>query len=360
MIPYIPHTEEDKKEMFREIGVKSTEELFKNIPQDLLLKTPLGLPSSLSEMELLKEMRKLSQKNANLNEYVSFLGAGSYDHFIPTVVNHLSERSEFYTSYTPYQPEASQGILQVFYEYQSLICQLFQMDIANASLYEGATALAEAVILAHNFNHRQKVLLSKTIHPEYRQVLKTYIEKTLGLSIVEIDYENGITNLNELKEKISEEISCVVIQNPNFFGCLEKVREIEEITHKFGSLYITSVDPISLGLLIPPGEYNADIAVAEGQSLGNHLNFGGPYLGIFTCKKKFLRKIPGRRVGETTDQKGQRGFTLTLQTREQHIRREKATSNICTNEALNALRATIYLSALGKEGLREVAELCLQ
>lgn len=360
MIPYIPHTEEDKKEMLREIGVKSPEELFKNIPQNLRLKTPLGLPSSLSEIELLKEMRKLSQKNVNLNEYVSFLGAGSYDHFIPTVVDHLASRAEFYTSYTPYQPEASQGILQVFYEYQSLICQLFQMEIANASLYEGATALAEAVILAHNFNHRQKVLLSKTIHPEYRDTLKTYIEKTLGLSIEEINYENGITNLNKLEERISEDVSCVVIQNPNFFGYLENVREMEKIVHKFGSLYIICVDPISLGLLIPPGEYNADIATAEGQSLGNHLNFGGPYLGIFTCKKKFLRKIPGRIVGETTDRKGQRGFTLTLQTREQHIRREKATSNICTNEALNAIRCAIYLSTLGKEGLKEVAKLCLQ
>ncbi len=360
MTSYIPNTEEDQKEMLKEIGVKFIEELFNSIPQNLRLKTDLNLPSSLSEMELVNELKGLSGKNANLDEYVSFLGAGSYDHFIPALVDHLSDRSEFYTSYTPYQAEASQGFLQATYEYQSLICQLFRMDICNASLYEGATALAEAVILAHSVNHGTKVLVAKTLHPEYRQVLTTYIKKTLDLSIIEIDYENGVTDLTKLEEKISKDASCVVIQNPNFFGCLEKVNEIEEITHQVGSLYIVSVDPISLGLLIPPGDYNADIAVGEGQALGCKLNFGGPYLGIFTSKRKFLRKMPGRMVGETTDKKGRRGFVLTLQTREQHIRRERATSNICTNQALNALRAAIYLSTLGEEGLAQVANLCLQ
>ncbi len=360
MIPYIPNTEEDQKEMLKEIGARSIEDLFCTIPQNLRLKTELNLPSSLSEMELVNELKGLSRKNAHLDEYVSFLGAGSYDHFIPSLVDHLSSRSEFYTSYTPYQAEASQGILQATYEYQSLICQLFKMDICNASLYEGATALVEAAVLAHRINHGRKVLLAKSLHPEYRQVLTTYINKTLGLSIIEIDCENGVTDLAQLKERISNDTSCVVIQNPNFFGCLEKVNEIEKISHQAGSLYIVSVDPISLGLLVPPGEYNADIAVGEGQALGGKLNFGGPCLGIFTAKKEFLRKMPGRIVGETTDKGGRRGFALTLQTREQHIRRERATSNICTNQALNALRAAIYLSTLGEEGLAEVAHLCLQ
>jgi len=360
VIPYIPNTEEDQKEMLKEIGARSIEALFCAIPQNLRLKADLNLPSSLSEIELVKEMRKLSEKNAQLDEYVSFLGAGSYDHFIPALVNHLSGRSEFYTSYTPYQAEASQGMLQATYEYQSLICELFQMDICNASLYDGATALAEAAILAHKVNHRKKVLLAKSLHPESRQVLSTYIEKTLGLSIIEIDYQNGVTDLTKLEEKISKDTSCVIVQNPNFFGCLEKVKKIEEITHQTGSLYIVSLDPISLGLLVPPGEYNADMAVGEGQVLGSKLNFGGPYLGIFTCKREFLRKIPGRIVGETTDKEGKRGFVLTLQTREQHIRRERATSNICTNQALNALRAAVYLCTLGEKGLAKVANLCLQ
>jgi len=360
LIPYIPNTKDDQKKMLEEIGVESINDLFESIPPHLRLKTEVNLPSSLSEMELIGRLRGLSKKNVSLDEYISFLGAGSYDHFIPTVVDHLSNRAEFYTSYTPYQAEASQGTLQAIYEYQSLICNLFKMDVSNASMYDGATALAEAVILAYNVNHRQKVLVSKTIHPEYRQVLTTYVEKTLGLSIIEINYRNGITDLTELEEKIDEDTSCVVVQNPNFFGCLEEVKEIEKIVHKFGSLYIVSVDPISLGLLIPPGDYNVDVAVGEGQALGNHLNFGGPYLGIFTCKKEFLRKVPGRVVGETTDKKGKRGFVLTLQTREQHIRRERATSNICTNHNLNALRAAIYLSTLGEEGLKEVANLCLQ
>ncbi|MEA3485426.1 MAG: aminomethyl-transferring glycine dehydrogenase subunit GcvPA, partial [Candidatus Aerophobetes bacterium] len=360
MISYIPNTEDDQRKMLEEIGIESIDDLFKNIPLHLRGRTKFNLPPSLSEMELVREMKKLGRKNANLDEYVSFLGAGGYDHFIPAVVEHLSSRAEFYTSYTPYQAEASQGTLQAIYEYQSLICNLFKMDTCNASVYDGATALAEAVILAHNVNHRQKVLIAKTIHPEYRQVLSTYIERTLGLSIIEIGYRDGVTDLAELEEKVDEDTSCVVVQNPNFLGCLEEVKKMEEIAHKFGSLYIVSVDPISLGLLIPPGDYNADIAVGEGQPLGNHLNFGGPYLGIFTCKKEFLRKMPGRIVGETTDKKGERGFVLTLQTREQHIRREKASSNICTNQGLNALRADIYLSTLGEEGLREVANLCLQ
>ncbi len=360
MIPYIANTEEDQKEMLEELGVKSIEKLFGNIAPSLRLRDGIDMPSSISEMELVREMRKLSGKNANLDQYISFLGAGNYDHFIPALVDHLSGRSEFYTSYTPYQAEASQGFLQTIYEYQSLICQLFKMDVCNASLYDGGTALAEAVILAHKANRGNKVLLSKGVHPEYRQVLSTYIEKTLGLSIIEIDCHRGVTDLTQLKEKISKDTSCVIVQNPNFFGCLEAVNEIEEIIHQAGSIYIVSVDPISLGLLIAPGEYNADIAVGEGQGLGGRLNFGGSCLGIFTCKKKFLRKIPGRIVGETSDKEGRRGFVLTLQTREQHIRRERATSNICTNQALNALRAAIYLSALGEKGLAKVAELCLQ
>ncbi len=360
MISYIPNTEEDRKEMLKEIGVESIEDLFPTIPQNLRLKTDLNLPSSLSEMELVNELRSLSEKNAHLDEYVSFLGAGSYDHFIPALVDHLSGRSEFYTSYTPYQAEVSQGLLQAIYEYQSLICQLFKMDVCNASLYDGATALAEAVILAHKVNPGSTVLLSKSLHPEYRQVLATYAKKTPGLSIIEIECQNGVTDLAQLKEKISNHTSCVIVQNPNFFGCLEEVNEIEEITHQSGSIYIVSVDPISLGLLVAPGEYKADIAVGEGQVLGNELDFGGSCLGIFTARKEFLRKMPGRIVGESADKEGRRGFVLTLQTREQHIRRGRATSNICTNQALNALRATVYLTTLGEKGLAQVAELCLR
>jgi glycine dehydrogenase subunit 1 len=358
-LPYIPHTKEDQREMLKEIGVKSIEELLKLLPQKIRLTHSLNIPPGMSEIELAPLVKKLSQENAAADEYRCFLGGGAYDHFVPSVVDHLASRSEFYTSYTPYQPEASQGILQVFYEYQSLICNLFQMEVSNASLYDGATALAEATVMAHAITQRKKVLVARTVHPEFRQVMLTYT-KAMGMHLIDIDYKDGTVDLQKLEDNIDDKTSCVVIQSPNFLGYMEDVQELERITHRFGSLYVVCVDPISLGLITPPGEYNADIAVAEGQALGNPIYFGGGCLGVFTSKKEFLRKIPGRLIGETSDKQGRRGFVLTLQTREQHIRREKATSNICTNQALNALRAAIYLSCLSEEGLREVAGLCLE
>ncbi len=357
---FIPNTDRDRKEMLKFLGVKSIKKLFKNIPEELLLKKNLKIPKGLSEIELVKEMRLLSGKNADLEHYSCFLGAGAYHHFIPAIIPHLVGRSEFYTSYTPYQPEASQGLLQTIYEFQTLICELTGMDVANASMYDGASALAEAMIMAFHITGREEIIISKTIHPEYREVVKTYAQAK-DLKIIEVGYENGITFLEELNKKVSDKTAAVLIQNPNFFGSLENLKEIERIAHKNKSLFIVAiVEPTSLGLLKPPGELGADIVVGEGQSFGNPISFGGPYLGFMATKDKYMRKLPGRLVGATTDSKGRRGYILTLQAREQHIRRERATSNICTNQALCALAATIYLVSLGKEGLRKVAELSTQ
>jgi len=358
-VPYISHTEEDRQKMLSEIGVKSVEELI-TIPKEIHLSSPLNLPSGISEMELTREIKNLSKKNASLEEYTCFLGGGIYDHFIPATLEHLASRSEFYTPYTPYQAEVSQGTLQVIYEYQTLICNLFQMDVSNASMYDGATSLAEAALMACRLRKGEKFLVAKTLHPEYYQVLSTYT-KPLGVKITQIPYtEKGTLDLAKLEVEMDEKVIGVIVQNPNFFGYLEEVGEIEKIVHKSHSLYIVCCDPISLGILSPPGEYNADIAVAEGQPLGNPPYLGGETLGIFTCRKEFLRQIPGRIVGEARSREGKRCFTLILQTREQHIRRERATSNICTNQALNALRACIYLCLLGEEGLKKIALLCLR
>lgn len=375
---FIPNTDQDRKEMLEALGLKAIKELFQNIPEKLLLKRNLKIPKGLSEIELVKEMRFLSEKNADLEHYSCFLGAGAYHHFIPAIIPHLVGRSEFYTSYTPYQPEASQGLLQTIYEFQTLICELTGMDVANASMYDGASALAEAMIMASHITGREEVIISRTIHPEYREVVRTYA-RAKDLKIIEVGYENGITSLEELSKKVSNKTAAILIQNPNFFGSLENLKEIEEIAHKNKSLLVVAiVEPTSLGLLKPPGEprpsfkkaksslqeergeWGADIVVGEGQSFGNPISFGGPYLGFMATRDKYLRKLPGRLVGATTDLKGRRGYILTLQAREQHIRREKATSNICTNEALCALAATIYLVSLGKEGLKRVAELSTQ
>ncbi len=357
---FIPNTEQDRKEMLKFLGIKSIKELFKNIPEKLLLKKNLKIPKGLSEIELVKEMRLLSEKNADLEHYSCFLGAGAYHHFIPAIIPHLIGRSEFYTSYTPYQPEASQGLLQTIYEFQTLICELTGMDVANASMYDGASALAEAMLMAFHITGREEIVISKTIHPEYREVVKTYA-RPKNLKIIEVGYENGITSLEELSNKVSNKTAAVLIQNPNFFGSLENLKEIEEITHKNRSLFIVAiVEPTSLGLLKPPGVLRADIVVGEGQSFGNPISFGGPHLGFMATKDKYMRKSPGRLVGATKDARGRKGYILTLQAREQHIRREKAASNICTNQALCALAATIYLVSLGKEGLRRVAELSTQ
>ncbi len=356
---YVPNTEKDKKEMLRLIGVDEIEKLLKDIPEEIRLKKELSLPSPLSEIELKKEMLILSEKNADLLHYTSFLGAGAYDHYIPSVVEHMASRSEFYTAYTPYQAEASQGMLQSIYEFQSMICELTGMEAANASMYDGASATAEAAMMALRITKKREVLVSSALHPNYRMVLKTYLQG-IGITIKELPYKDGITDADAISSSISDNTAAVIIQQPNFFGCIEELSAINTITHKFGALFIVSVDPISMGILKLPGELGADIVVGEGQSLGNSLSFGGPYLGFFATKKEYIRQMPGRLAGATADTQGKRGYCLTLQTREQHIKRERATSNICTNQALCAFAATVYLSVIGKEGLKKVAELCLQ
>ncbi|MEK7842430.1 MAG: aminomethyl-transferring glycine dehydrogenase subunit GcvPA, partial [Deltaproteobacteria bacterium] len=358
---YIPHTEKDVQEMLKVIGAESVEDLFKAIPDNLRVKKPLNLPAPLSEQELIQEMTTLSRKNATVEEYVSFLGAGAYNHYIPSIVNHLISRSEFYTAYTPYQPEISQGTLQAIFEYQTLICQLTGMDVSNASMYDGASATAEAVLMARRINNRSKVILSAAIHPEYREVINTYLSGNRD-NIKEVFYctETGRTLPEAIEKLLDKDTSSVVIQQPNFFGSIEDIKAIAEVVHKNNSILIIAItEPISLGLLKPPGELGADIVIGEGQAFGNGLNFGGPYLGFFATLEKYLRQMPGRLVGETVDKRGKSGYVLTMAAREQHIRREKATSNICTNEGLCALAAAVYLTALGKNGLMELARLNL-
>lgn len=359
MSRFIPSTTFQRQEMLKQIGHKTIEDLFEDIPKEVRLSRRLDLPEALSEYELLRHMKALADKNINASDHVCFLGAGAYDHFVPSVIDALLSRQEFYTAYTPYQPEISQGILQAIYEYQTMICEITGMDIANASLYDGANALAEAMLLAYQSTKRQEVVIANTIHPESRETLKTYA-RFRGLRIREVGHLDGQLNVTKLKEAVTSETAAIIVQSPNFFGIVEWLEEISEIAHHNKSLFIASVDPISLGILKSPGELGADIVVGEGQPLGNGLSFGGPYLGFFAAREKLLRKIPGRIVGQTSDENGTRGFALTIQTREQHIRREKATSNICSNQALNALAATIYLTLLGKQGLQEVAHLCIQ
>ncbi len=351
---YIGNTEADNKQMLTEIGVSSASELWSDIPQDKIVTQPLGLPAGLSELELRKHLRNLSDRNVNVEDYACFLGAGAYDHYIPSTVPVITKRPEFYTAYTPYQPEISQGTLQSIFEYQSLICNLTGLDVANASLYDGATALYEAAHLACDHTQRRKIIVSRALHPEYRQVLKTYFSDA-GIDIEEIGCAQGTTDLGELRQKINDQVAAVLVQQPNFFGCLEEVEELATLVHEHKALFIVDVYPVSLGLLKRPGNYAADIVVGEGQSLGLPVSFGGPYLGIFSCRKELMRKMPGRVVGETVDNQGRRAYVLTLQTREQHIRREKASSNICSNEALCALAACVHLSSLGARGLKAAA-----
>jgi glycine dehydrogenase subunit 1 len=356
---YVPNTENDRKEMLKQIGVESFENLIECIPESIRLKEELKLPPPLSELQLTKLLTDLSTQSKNTSQLISFLGGGAYDHFIPAVVDHIISRSEYYTAYTPYQAEVSQGTLQSIYEFQSLICELTGMDVANASVYDGATAVAEAALLAHAETQRNEILVAGPVNPNYREVLSTYC-RSLKLKVKTASPNEGLTDLEVVRKNVSEKVACVILQSPNFFGLIENVQEIESLTHSVGALLVLVCDPISLGILKTPGEYNADMAVGEGQALGNNLSFGGPYLGYFACKRNLIRRMPGRIVGATTDTQGRRGFVLTLQTREQHIRREKATSNICTNQALCALASCVYLSLLGKSGIKKVAFLCLQ
>jgi glycine dehydrogenase subunit 1 len=360
VLAYLYNTPEQQREMLATIGVASVADLFEQIPAELRLGRPLDLPPPLTEIELESHLKDLAARNGDGRGRISFLGGGSYDHFIPAAVDAVASRSEFYTAYTPYQAEASQGSLQAFFEYQTLICQLTGMDISNASLYEGGTAVSEAVFMAMRVTDRHKrVVVLGSVHPEFRQVCRTYLQQ-IGCELVIVPCPDGTADLADVRSALDEQTACLVIQHPNFFGCLEEARELVDAAHGVGALAIVSFDPISLGLLTRPGEYGADIAVAEGQSLGIPLQYGGPYLGIMACRQELVRKMPGRLIGETIDREGRRCFVLNLQAREQHIRREKATSNICTNQGLMALRATVYLSLLGQAGLREVAELCMQ
>jgi len=355
-MPYIPNTDDDRRAMLQRIGVKEFEELLGAIPAQLRLNRPLDIPA-LSEMELMREIEGLSRDNRE--GLICFAGGGIYDHFIPAAVGTIISRPEFMTAYTPYQPEVSQGTLQVIYEFQTHICRLTGMDVANASLYDGATAAAEATVIATKITKRNKVVVAETVSPLYREVIDTYLSgRDIKQALVPMDA--GRCNLNRLKEIIDDQTACVLVSQPNFFGLLEDVEAVSEMIHKVGGKLIVSVDPMAQAILKTPAEYDADIVVGEGQPLGLPLSFGGPLLGFFAAKKELVRSMPGRIAGRTTDVDGKTGFVLVLQTREQHIRREKATSNICTNQALCATAASVYLTLLGKTGLKKVALLSVE
>jgi glycine dehydrogenase subunit 1 len=361
-LSYVLNTDADQKEMLRKIGVRSVEELFQSIPESLRLQRPLNVPPALSEIELQQHMVALARRDVSADDAVCFLGGGAYDHFIPSVVDAVAGRGEFYTAYTPYQAEASQGTLQAVFEYQTLMGQLAGLDVANASLYEGGSALAEAMLMALGVTGRTgDVLVAESVHPEYRQVLATYAAN-LDCRVVTLPTPGGFLNPDDVRKAVNDSTICVIAQSPNFFGHLEEMHAIGEAARKVGAVFVASFDPVSAGVLKRPGDYGADIAVAEGQGLGVPLGYGGPYLGILACRgeQKYLRKIPGRLVGQTVDRNGKRCWVLTLQPREQHIARQRATSNICTNQGLLALRAAVYLTALGPQGLRATAELCLR
>ena len=347
---YLFNTPDQQRDMLQTIGAASVDELFEQIPPAIRLNRPLNLAPAAGEMELERELRGLASRNSGCGSRACFLGGGVYDHFIPAAVDEIAGRGEFYTAYTPYQAEASQGSLQAFFEYQSLICRLTGMDVCNASLYEGGTAVSEAAFMAMRVTDRhEKIVVLGSVHPEYRQVLRTYLSN-LKCELVVVPTPAGTADLAKVKAAVDDRTACLVFQHPNFFGCLEEPEELTRVARDVGALSIVSFDPISLGLLRRPGDYGADVAVAEGQPLGIPMQYGGPFLGVFTCRNEYLRKMPGRLVGRTTDRSGHPCYTLTIQAREQHIRREKATSNICTNQGLLALRATVYLSLLGPAG----------
>ncbi len=359
-MPYTLNTPADEAAMLAAVGVDSLDDLFAPVPSELRLKRPLAVPPALTEIELTQHLKLLAGRNTSAADAVCFLGGGAYDHFIPSVVDAVAGRSEFYTAYTPYQAEASQGTLQAVFEFQTLMCQLTGLAVANASLYEGGSAVAEAVLMALGVTGRTgHVVVAESVHPEYRQVLATYLAN-LNCQVVTLPTPDGVLNPDDVAKAVTDSTVAVIAQSPNFFGHLEEMQAIGDAARKVGALFIAAFDPVSVGVLKRPGDYGADIAVAEGQGIGTPLGFGGPYLGILACREEFVRKIPGRLVGQTTDRNGKRCWVLTLQTREQHIRREKATSNICTNQGLFALRAAVHLTALGPAGLRETAELCVR
>lgn len=357
MFPYLPATDNDIRYMLDKLGLDDVEDLFKDIPGNIRLKTRLDLDPPKSELEVMAWLKGLADQNLDASKAAVFLGAGVYDHYIPAIVKHLVSRSEFYTAYTPYQPEISQGTLQAIFEYQSMICALTGMDVSNASLYDGASALAEAALMAVDATGRDQVLVSETVNPESLRVLKTYLN-TKGIELIAIPMQDGVTDIEALNKKAGSNTAAILVQSPNFLGFIEDLSEAEKAAHENKALFVISVDPISLGILKTPAEWNADIAVGEGQSLGSPMSFGGPGLGFIACKKALVRRMPGRIIGQTQDVNGKRGFVSTLQTREQHIRRDKATSNICSNQALNALAACIYLSTVGREGIKEIALQC--
>ena len=354
---YVPHTERETREMLAAIGVARLEDLFADVPAAVRFPA-LKLPPPSSEMEIAADMQALARRNFDVDPSLSFLGAGAYHHFRPATVDYVLRRGEFYTSYTQYQPEASQGMLQALFEYQSMICRLTGMEVSNASHYDGATALAEAVVLALNVaqGKRRKIIMSPAVHPQHREVVRTYLRGTHADSVT--GDEDGRSDLADLLKRLDGETAALVIQNPNFFGQCEPVDGLADAVHRVGALLIVVTDPISLGLFRPPGAYGADVVVADGQALGIPPSFGGPYLGILASRMEYVRRLSGHLVGETVDAGGRRGYVLTLATREQHIRRAKATSNICTNSAVCALAAAAYLATMGKQGLRDVAELC--
>lgn len=356
---YIPNSLQERAKMLEDMGLKSVDELFTSIPEHLRLTDPLNIPAAYAETDLIRFFKKLSARNADPNRTTSFLGAGAYDHFRPVIVDTLISRSEFYTTYTPYQPEIAQGTLQAIFEFQTMICQLTGMEVANASMYDGSTAMAEAALMSHRITRRKKVIVSQAVHPEYREVLHTYL-KDSSMVIEQLPFTNsGQTALDSLQ--LDKDTAAVIVQSPNFFGCVEELEEFANKVHAAGALLIAVfTEAVSLGLLRSPGDCGADIVVGEGQSFGIPPNYGGPYLGIFASRNQHQRQMPGRLIGQAYDTEGNRGFVITLATREQHIRREKASSNICTNEGLFMLIATIYLATLGRRGIQDVAKQSLQ
>jgi glycine dehydrogenase subunit 1 len=355
---YIPATPAERARMLEAAGARSVDDLFRDIPAAVRLTRPLDLPPAMADQDLLSHMRRLAERNIDCDRLACFLGAGAYDHFVPSTVSHLALKPEFLTAYTPYQAEIMQGELQAIYEYQSMMCELTGMDVANASMYDGASATGEAASMAADLTKRSEIVVSTAVHPEYRQVLRTF-ESHVPITIRELGAAGGTTSEEDVRSAVTEATAALIIQSPNFFGCIEDGAALARVAHDRGALLIVAIsEPVSLGLLAPPGAYGADIVTGEGQSLGNALNFGGPYLGVIATREAFVRRIPGRLVGRTQDTGGRPGYVLTLQTREQHIRRARATSNICTNESLNALVAAVYMATLGRQGIRHAAELC--